>query len=294
MSYGRPILTGVDRLRARTAIGNADPSAPPSRPRRRYIVSTEVVHVVAGRLDSIVDERHETAHAACSGARDLMGNEDAHRTLGHPRDVVEGAQQQIDVGLEREVGRETARAFTQARVRLWIAQARDDRLGQTLHRWRISRQRDARCGPASATHRCRRRRMPPPAVDGARLRGRPAPAAPARDSGARGDRSARTAPRVAPRPTHPVNSTRRRASRQISDASDSHSRAAGPSPANVKCSGRPSAATTCGSDCISSRPPFSSSMRPTNSRRQGRLSSTGADATETHTAPRNARGRIRT
>ena len=53
--------------------------------------------------------------------------------------VVEGLQEQIDVGVEREVCGAMARAFTQPRVRLRILEARHNRRGQALNGRRISR-----------------------------------------------------------------------------------------------------------------------------------------------------------
>ena len=197
-------------------------------------------------------------------------------TLCRVRGVVERLQQQIDVGVEREVGRETARTFTQPRMRLWISQARHNRRRQTLHGWRISRREVPVTARTSAIRRCRQRRMPRRADDDAPPRDPPAPAAPARDLAARSDQSFANNASIALRPTHPVNSTCRRASRQISEA-----KAAPTTRAAVRRRQTSGAAADLALDRrraatgASSRPPFSSSMRPTKSRRHGRLSSTG-------------------
>jgi hypothetical protein len=89
---------GLDRLGA-DGHRKRHPPSPPSSPRCRHIVGAEVLDFVSGRLEPIVDERHDPAHAARSRPRNLMCDEDAHALCG-ACGVVEGLQEQIDVGVE--------------------------------------------------------------------------------------------------------------------------------------------------------------------------------------------------
>jgi len=42
------------------------------------LIRAEVLDVMPGQLEPIVNERHDPAHATCPGARNLMSDEDAH------------------------------------------------------------------------------------------------------------------------------------------------------------------------------------------------------------------------
>ena len=198
-------------------------------------------------------------------------------TLCRVRDVVEGAQQQIDVRVEREVGGETARAFPQARMRLWISQARHNRRRQALAPLADFQARGVRCGldvshspmpPTSnaATGRPMTRRFQ--ADQCQRLR----PEAREHEQ-IRAPRTARRCRRGRPIPVKSTLQARHRGS--TSDAKCLPTRALRTVAGEREVQRPPQRRDRRrGSDCSNSRPPFSSSMRPTNSRRQGRLSST--------------------